>query len=166
MKKEKDSCLGCDCNDPDMGCMMPSVDIKYTYPLERGVIEFFLPMLPPTKTHQEKQVRVVKGKPQFYEPAELKAVRAKLKAHLAKYVPERKYTGAVRLMVKWCFPITDKHQNGEYKTTKPDTDNLQKMLKDVMTDLGYWTDDALVASEIIEKFWAKIPGIYIAIEEL
>lgn len=27
-------------------------------------------------------------------------------------------------------------------------------------------DDALVASEIIEKFWAKVPGIYIAIEEV
>jgi Holliday junction resolvase RusA-like endonuclease len=35
-----------------------------------------------------------------------------------------------------------------------------------MTDLGYWTDDALVASEIIEKFWAARPGIYICIEEV
>ncbi|MFZ3172056.1 MAG: RusA family crossover junction endodeoxyribonuclease [Carboxydocellales bacterium] len=128
--------------------------------------EFFLHILPPTKTHQEKQVRVVNGKPQFYEPAELKAVRSKLQAHLGNHVPEHKYTGAVRLMAKWCFPITGKHQDGEYKITKPDTDNLQKMLKDVMTDLGYWTDDALVASEITEKFWSKVPGIYIAIESL
>ncbi len=120
----------------------------------------------PTKTHQEKKVRVINGKPQFYEPKELKAVRSKLEAHLACHVPEKKYTGAVRLMVKWLFPITGKHKNGEYKTTKPDTDNLQKMLKDVMTKLGFWTDDALVASEIIEKFWATIPGIYIVIEDL
>ena len=76
------------------------------------------------------------------------------------------YTKPIRLMVKWLFPITGKHYDGEYKGTSPDTDNLQKMLKDVMTDLGYWTDDALVASEIIEKFWASRPGIYIAIEEL
>lgn len=127
--------------------------------------EFFLPMIPPTMTHQQKQVRVVKGKPVFYETAELKAVRQKLEAHLGKHVPEHKYIGAVRLVTKWCFP-KGKHPHGEYKTTKPDTDNLQKMLKDVMTDLGYWTDDALVASEIIEKFWAEIPGIYIAIESL
>lgn len=129
-------------------------------------IDFFLPMRPPTKTHQEKQVRVVNGKPQFYEPAELQAVRSKLQAHLAGHVPEKKYTGAVRLITKWCFPIAGKHQNGEYKTSKPDTDNLQKMLKDVMTTLGYWKDDAQVASEIIEKFWAEMPGIYVAIEEL
>jgi Holliday junction resolvase RusA-like endonuclease len=35
-----------------------------------------------------------------------------------------------------------------------------------MTHLGYWEDDALVASEITEKFWADTPGIYIRIEEL
>lgn len=128
--------------------------------------EFFMSMIPPTKTHQQKQVMVVKGKPFFYEPAELKAVRSKLIAHLGQHVPARKYTTAVRLVTKWCFPITGKHQDGEYKTTKPDTDNLQKMLKDCMTDVGFWTDDALVASEIIEKFYSKIPGIFICIEEL
>jgi len=127
--------------------------------------EFFLPIKPPTKTHQEKQVRVVKGKPIFYEPAELLAVRQKLEAHLAKYVPEEKYTGPVRLMTKWCFP-NGKHPPGTYKTTKPDTDNMVKTLKDVMTKLGYWKDDSLVASEIIEKFWAAVPGIYIRIEDL
>lgn len=54
----------------------------------------------------------------------------------------------------------------EYRITKPDTDNLQKMLKDCMTLVGFWKDDALVASEITEKFWAEKPGIYIRIEEL
>lgn len=126
--------------------------------------EFFMPMKPPTCTHQEKQVNW-KTKT-FYEPAELKAVRSKLMAHLGQHVPDEKYTTAVRLVTKWCFPITGKHQDGEYKTTKPDTDNLQKMLKDCMTDVGFWTDDALVASEIIEKFWAKVPGIYICIEKV
>ena len=47
--------------------------------------DFFLSMQPPTVTHQEKQVHVVNGKPVFYEPAELKAARAKLRAHLAAF---------------------------------------------------------------------------------
>lgn len=59
-----------------------------------------------------------------------------------------------------------KHKDGEYKISKPDTDNLQKMFKDCMTKLDFWTDDQLVASEICEKFWADIPGIYVRIEEL
>lgn len=128
--------------------------------------EFFMAMNPPTTTHQQKQVTIRNGKPVFYEPNDLKAARAKVMAHLGQHVPAEKYMRAVRLITKWCFPITGKHTDGEYKYTKPDTDNLQKLLKDCMTASGYWEDDALVASEIVEKFWAKVPGIYIRIEEI
>lgn len=130
------------------------------------MIEFFMPMEPPRTTHQEKKVMVRNGKPVFYEPAELKAAREKLTAHLGQHVPEKKYLGAIRLTTKWLFPLNRNHRDGEYKATKPDTDNLQKLLKDCMTSLHYWKDDALVASEITEKFWAQTPGIYIRIEEL
>ena len=130
------------------------------------ITEFFMPMIPPTVTYQQKKVAIVNGKPNFFEPAELKAARMKLESHLSKNVPNRKYMRSVRLVTKWCFPITSKHKDGEYKYTKPDTDNLQKLLKDCMTECGYWKDDALVVSEIVEKFWASVPGIYIRIEEL
>ncbi len=129
-------------------------------------LTFFLPMIPPTITHQQKKTRVVKGKPVLYEPAELVAARAKLQGHLSHHVPPVPCDGAIRLITKWCFPIAGKHQDGEYKTSRPDTDNLQKLLKDVMTSLHYWRDDALVASEITEKFWADKPGIWIHIERL
>lgn len=123
-------------------------------------------MNPPRKTQQEHRVGITKnGKPYFYEDRELKEVRTNLNKALKPFTPEAPYDGAVRLIVKWCF-ARGKHPAGSYKTTKPDTDNLNKMLKDEMTRLGFWKDDALVASEIIEKFWAQIPGIYIEIEEL
>ena len=130
------------------------------------VTEFFMAMIPPTVTHQEKKVHVVYGKPIFYEPAELQAARAKLKAYLAQHKPEEKYTCAVELVSTWCFPICGRHEDGEPMTNKPDTDNLQKLLKDCMTEVGFWRDDALVCREISEKFWAKIPGIYIKVTEL
>ena len=95
-------------------------------------MEFFMAMIPPTVTHQEKQVHVVNGKPIFYEPSELKAARQKLMGYLAKYRPEEPLDGGIRLMVKWCFP-RGRHTDGEYRITKPDTDNLQKLLKDCMT---------------------------------
>lgn len=126
--------------------------------------EFFMAMNPPTITHQQKAVHVVNGKPVFYEPEDLKAARQKLTAHLTTYKPELKYESGIRLITKWCFP-KGQHKNGEYRITKPDTDNLQKLLKDCMTDAGFWKDDALVASEIVEKFWADVPGIYICITE-
>lgn len=129
--------------------------------------EFFMPMKKvPAVTHQQKQVHVVNGKPIFYEPADLKAARSKLSAHLGQHVPEKKYNNPIRVYVKWCFPITASHSNGEYKYTKPDIDNSQKLLFDCMTDCGYWKDDSLIVSLIAEKFWAQLPGIYIKIEEV
>lgn len=128
-------------------------------------IEFFMAMIPPTCTHQEHKVSVVNDKPVFYDPPELKAARSKLTGYLVQYKPEKSFDGGVRLVVKWCFP-RGKHKNGEYRITKPDTDNLQKLLKDCMTACGFWKDDAQVASEIVEKFWAEIPGIYVRVESL
>lgn len=128
-------------------------------------LEFFMPMRPPTATHQEKKWWVVKGKPVSYDPPEVLATRSKLTAHLAVHRPQRPLEGAVRLVVKWCFP-RGQHEDGEYRITKPDTDNLNKLLKDCMTTVGFWRDDAQVASEICEKFWAELPGIYISGETI
>lgn len=128
-------------------------------------MEFFMAMVPPTITYQEKQVRAVNGKPMFYEPQELKAARSKLEAYLAQHKPDQKYRGPVELVATWCFP-RGSHKDGEYRITKPDTDNLQKLLKDCMTEVGFWKDDALVCREIVEKFWAEIPGIFIRVTAL
>lgn len=128
--------------------------------------EFFLSMKPPTVTAQEHKVSTRSVKPVFYQDAELKDAKAKFIAHLSKHRPEQMYTGAVRLTVKWLFPITGKHFDGEYKTTKPDTDNLQKLFKDCMTKVGFWKDDAQVASEIIEKFYSAVTGVYVKVESI
>ena len=127
-------------------------------------IKFFMPMIPPTVTHQEHKVMVRKGKPYFYEPAELKAARSKLLTSIGKHNPEVPLKGPIRLVTKW---IWEKDGQGfEYKTTKPDTDNLIKLLKDCMTKVGFWEDDAQVASEITEKFYGDIPGIFVQVETL
>lgn len=129
--------------------------------------EFFMPMHPPTVTHHDKKITVKNGKAIMYDSTELKATKSKLTSHLAGHVPAQPYGGAVRLMVKWCFDNDGtRHRDGEPKITKPDTDNLEKALKDCMTRLHFWKDDAQVASEISEKFWAAVPGIYVRIEEL
>ena len=104
-------------------------------------MEFFIPMVPPTITHQEKKVNVVNGKPIFYEPEKLKTARQKLMAYLGYHVPEEPFHTGVQLVTKWCFP-RGRHKDGD------------------------WDDDALVASEVVEKFWAEIPGIYIKVTEL
>lgn len=130
-------------------------------------IEFFLPMIPPTHTYQQgSRTTVRNGKVIRYQDEQLKDVKSKFAAYLNRYVPERPMTGALRLITKWCHPIKGNHHDGDYKTSKPDTENSLKLFKDVMTELNYWKDDAQIASEITEKFWSDTPGIYVRIEEL
>ena len=124
--------------------------------------QFFIPMQPPTTTHNAKQLHAYMkgGKPcaVLHDSPELKATRAKLHAHLAGR--------PVRLLVKWCFPTEGKRRSGEWRTSKPDTDNLEKALKDEMTRLHFWDDDAQVCSEIVEKFWSDPCGVFVRVEEL
>lgn len=79
------------------------------------------------------------------------------------------------LSVKWCFENyrigsdgrkTVTHPHGSYRVTKPDTDNLNKALKDCMTELGFWADDAQVVEEQIGKYWSQVPGVFVEIRVL
>lgn len=133
-------------------------------------MQFFMPLRPPTVTHNAKQLHAFMraGRPcaVLHDSPALKDARAKLHAHLAPHAPAKPLAGPVRLVVKWLFPAEGRRPDGSYRTTRPDTDNLEKALKDEMTRLGFWHDDAQVASEITEKFWADTPGIYIEVTPL
>lgn len=128
-------------------------------------IELFIPGPPPTVTHQEKRVTVVGGKPRFYEPAELKTARAYFRDWAATKAPETPMTGPVALSVLWGFPVKRGRRNGEPKTTRPDTDNLMKLLKDCLTAAGWWVDDAQVWDERSVKVHVDAPGVMVIAQE-
>lgn len=140
-------------------------------------------MEPPTITAQEHEVAVGKnGKPFFYDPPELKDAKKKLTAHLMAHRPGEPFMGPVELVATWCFPWPKSRQKDfcilqkalpltsmpdhEWRMERPDTDNLDKLLKDCMTKCGFWKDDAQVCREIIEKYNAWIPGIRIRVTRL
>lgn len=138
-------------------------------------LQFFIPIEnPPRVTHQQKQINLElscqKRKPIFFEPDRLKEARALLTNLFAEHVPEKPFENVpLHCTMKWFFPSKDKtKKDGEWKITAPDNHNLNKLLFDVMEDLGYWKNDALVASETIQKFWVteSWPGIYVEIEVL
>ena len=129
--------------------------------------QMFLPIKNvPTVTAQEHKVKKIGDRIIFYDPPEIKAAKSLFTDHLAAYRPEEPFEGPIELVVKWCFLAKRKADDGTYKITKPDTDNLQKMLKDCITRVGFWEDDALVCREIVEKFWSIKPGIWIRITEM
>ena len=125
---------------------------------------FFLPIIPPTKTNQEKGINFKTRR--VYTTSELKDVEAKFDAYLFPHRPASPLNGPVRLYVRWMFPVVGEHKDGEWKTTKPDVDNSVKTLIDRMTRLGFWKDDAQIASLSDEKVFAEIPGIYITYKAL
>ena len=133
---------------------------------ENKKITFFVPGQPPRATAQEKKVTVIHGRPKYYEPEKVKTAKAYLISGIAPYRPQKPLQGALSLKTCWMFQTKSARQNGLWKVTRPDTDNLVKMLKDCMTQCGFWEDDAQVCWETIEKRWSMEPGISIEIERL
>ena len=129
-------------------------------------MEFDLNISPPTVTAQEHKIRIVHGRPMFYDTQKLKAARSAFENLLRQYVPEKPMDGPVALTVEWRF-ATKTHKEGTYRVTRPDTDNLQKLLKDCMTRVGFWRDDAQVCREDVTKRWSREkPGIRIKVVSL
>ena len=135
-------------------------------------MQFKLKMIPPTATAQQKGERVVGGYIHHYKKKNVAQAEAVLRDALLPYVPKKPienrpiYFGAI-----WEFPYPKsarKHQPGKFrqKFTRPDTDNLNKLLKDVMTDMGFWKDDALISAEFIEKVYSDEPGILVFIADM
>ena len=75
-------------------------------------MNFFIAINPPTVTAQEHKVRIVKGKPLFYDTPEIKAAKGLLMGHLAQYKPAVEMSGALSLRTLWLFP-RGRHKNGE-----------------------------------------------------
>jgi len=131
-------------------------------------VKFFLNLIPPTSTAQMKKVRFQFGHPVIYTPKKIQLIKKDLISHLEEYKPETPYLGALALRIWWVFPVHNySHKHLEWRTTRPDTDNLEKLLKDCMTEAGFWKDDSLVVKEIVSKYWSrKEYGIGIEILEL
>lgn len=129
-------------------------------------MKIFLMLDPPRATAQMQKVAMIHGKPRFYKPTNVQNARDTLIRHLRPFKPASPFEDAIELHVVWLFP-RGRHKPNEWKITKPDTDNLQKMLKDCMTEIGFWHDDAQVVKEIVEKRWSDEPcGIAIEMDAL
>ena len=121
---------------------------------------------PPTVTAQEHKVKVVHGRPMFYDPPKVREAKRVLESALFVHVPLSPLEGPLALTVSWSFKRTRPHKHGEWRVTRPDTDNLEKLLKDTMTHMGFWKDDAQVVVEHVEKMWSDSPGLDIEVVPL
>jgi Holliday junction resolvase RusA-like endonuclease len=130
-------------------------------------MHFFMAMEKvPTATKQQRKWYTGRdGRPHSHPSAAWSKAEDELRARLEPHAPSEGIEGAVALDVTWCFPANG-HADGEPFVKPPDTDNLQKGLKDIMTELGWWADDAQVFSEHVTKIHSRVPGIRIDVEEV
>ena len=131
----------------------------------------YLDIDPPRVTAQQKGERVgADGRIHHYTKRRVQEARDLMAVGLMGQAPEEPLEGPVYLSATWVFSRACKPKaRPEWKTTRPDTDNMIKLLKDVMTDCGYWRDDAQVCNEVCRKLWASVArprGIYIEVGRL
>lgn len=128
-------------------------------------LEFFCEGDPPTATAQERKVNTRSGVPIYYDPDSVLYARQLLTLWMRQHRPSRPLQGPVLLVTHWIYKARS-HRPDTWRDTRPDTDNLQKMLKDVLTREGFWKDDAQVTADIVLKSWSKVPGIHVYAAEL
>lgn len=129
--------------------------------------QFFIPLKKiPSVTAQQKRFAKQGNRVVAYDSEKLADTRNLFESHLAQHRPPQKMRGALRLCTRWIYPIKDNMPDGEYKITRPDTDNMIKAFKDAMGKVGFFHDDAQVASEVTEKLFGKTSGIWVRVEEL
>ena len=136
-------------------------------------MKFIIECIPPKATHQAS-LRIMKRKDgtQFvgkFAKSKGKQAQNDLMTLLMPHVPSSPIEEPVKLHVKWVYPSRKsepkKNRIGQIPcNTRPDVDNLFKMLGDCMTRLGFWMDDSQVYSLTFEKFWGERPGIFVEIE--
>ena len=119
----------------------------------------------PTGTAQQKGVRIVHGKPMFYEKSEVKTARQMFTLELKPHAPKVPSDKPIKLTVWFAFDTKNKKLWGQYKPTRPDTDNSLKLLKDCMTGL-FFKDDSQVVEETVIKTYAEKATIMIRWEEV
>lgn len=126
------------------------------------IVDCYIPCIPPRTTSQQKAQNRHTGV--YYKKKPLAEAEKMYLRMLAEYRPECPAEGALKLKVVFAFPRKSK-RDGAPKITRPDTDNMVKLLKDCMGKQGYFLDDAQVADEQVIKIWSDHPGIYITLTQ-
>ena len=141
-----------------------------------GAFSVFIPCDPPRATAQgsSRILRRRDGTQFIGRFATSRATKAKksLLDWLTPHKPSVPFAGILRvsLLIEWPWLKSDSKATRNRVWipvgTRPDCDNLAKMLCDALTDAGYWRDDGQIAHLTIIKQRGTEPGITVEIEEM
>ena len=147
---------------------------------------FYLDGDPPVTTAQQKGIRILRSKstgklvPLHFQKDKTAEAEAWFVSRIAPHAPPKgtKYFPegiALRLEVVFVFDWRKADRKLRlkgglaecvWKLTKPDASNMTKLVADILTEAGFWDDDAQVCEEITRKVHGDRPGVFIGVEEL
>lgn len=133
------------------------------------MIDLRLPVVPPRTTAQQKRVRVVNGRPVFFQPRAMRAEELTWVSLLAPHVPAVPLDGPLALSIRLIYPHLSSVRKADAarvipKATKPDAGNVVKHLEDVLTRLRFIEDDARIARLCVEKYHGPACAVGITIQ--
>lgn len=132
-----------------------------------SAVEFFAAMRVPSTTHNDLvAVPMANGGARIVKSAALREAEAAWESRLARFAPDRPLTGPLAADVRLCWAADSRHPAGSPKATKPDLDNVEKTLWDVLGRLGFFEGDQQVALKRVAKLYGEVPGVYVRLEEM
>ncbi|WP_321991497.1 RusA family crossover junction endodeoxyribonuclease [Marispirochaeta aestuarii] len=150
----------------------------------KEVTSFFVAGNPRPQPRQRHRVIRVNGKLKgagFTDPkSKVHTWKDLFALEAAKHLPEEPLSGSLKVSITFIFKRPKSHyRTGKranelkeyvpvYHTAKPDRDNAEKAVLDILTQIGFWRDDAQVAAGEVSKIYADpgmIPGALIDVQE-
>lgn len=122
----------------------------------------------PTATAQTKRIAVVRGRVMTYKTDKVKEAEADFHRLFTERRIHPTIEAPIKLTIRWLFPTETKKRWNLFKVSRPDLDNMSKIIMDAMVKTGYFKDDSYVARLVLEKRWTApgTSGIYICYEEI
>lgn len=144
-----------------------------------STLEFFVYGIPKAQPRPRAFARKFgdKWQARVYDAGTAEEWKGLIAAAVRPVIPATPIEGPVELTIMFYMPRPKNHfrSNGDIKpkapnfhTSKPDLDNLEKAVKDALTQLQVWRDDSQVALKITEKRYTQTgaPGANIKVRSL
>ena len=116
------------------------------------------------------------GFTRVYSPKDAHGWETAVAFQAKRHAPAQPLDGPISLQLDLFFPRPKSHYlssgkrrptSPEMHTNKPDRDNCEKLILDVMTRLGFWKDDCQVCAGEVRKYYANnATGCSVVLETL
>lgn len=90
----------------------------------------------------------------FFKSARLQRTEHEYMMALAPHRPEQPSKEPIALSIDFRYSVKSKKLKGTWKTSRPDVDNIAKLLIDCMTKSGFWEDDSQIVRLSLEKSYS------------